>query len=123
MLCNGRPAIGADGKPANKYTGSVMDILNSIKDTHGTSKRILIPSEMLEHEVTCPRCRCLSEPKSRSRMMRKIYTKSSLWKNRSGKKAHTVLETIKGNGASEEKTSQRIEIAQGKTCVLTIHVI
>lgn len=123
ILCNGRPAVGASGKPANRYKGDIMDILSTIKETSESSKRVLIPSSLLEHEVSCGRCKCLSEPQSRRRYMRKIYSKSGLWKNRSGKKTHDVLETIKGNGVCAEKTSQRIEISPGKTCILTIHVV
>ena len=123
ILCNGRSAITVSGKQANKYKGDAMDILNLIQETTTTNKIVLIPEDRLVHGVTCSRCKCLSEPGTRSRLMRKIYTKSSLWKNRAGKKAHTVLETIKGNQASEEKTSQRIEISPEKTCILTIHVV
>ncbi len=123
ILCNGRPAISPKGKAANRYKGDVMDILSTIKETAESSKRVLIPSSLLEHEVSCGRCKCLSEPQSRSRYMRKIYSKSGLWKNRNGKKPHSVLETIKGNGVCAEKTSQRIEISHGKTCILTIHVV
>lgn len=123
ILCNGRPAISANGKPANRYKGDVMDILNTIKETAESSKRVLIPSTLLEHGVTCGRCKCLSEPKSRGRYMRKIYSKSGLWKNRNGKKPHSVLETIKGNGVCAENTPQRIEISPGRTCVLTISIV